>query len=69
MVIPLLTSLFLLSITGFNVNEPHIHGADFALGVIPEVDRIVTIPQPEAKMGRLQSVPGTVQLSQSPQSP
>ena len=28
------TFLILLSITGFNVNEPHIHGADFALCII-----------------------------------
>ena len=50
------TFLILLSITGFNVDEAHIHGADFALCVIAEVDGIVTVTPPEEKMGRLQSV-------------
>ena len=39
------TFLILLSITGFNVDEAHIHGADFALCVIAEVNGIVTVTQ------------------------
>ena len=64
--IPSLASLRLLLVAGFDVDEPHIHGANFALCVIAEVDGIVAITQPEEKTGRLQSVPGIVQLSQSP---
>ena len=47
------TFLILLSITGFNVDEAHIHGADFALCVIAEVDGIVTVTPARGEDGQV----------------
>ena len=47
------TFLILFLITGFNVDEPHIHGADFALCVIPKVDGIVAVTPARGKDGQV----------------
>ena len=45
--------LFLLFVAGFNIHEPHIHGADPAFCVIAKVDGIVTVPPAGGEDGQV----------------